>query len=113
MFQTIKNILGLGKKTDYSELVKQGAIVLDVRSKAEFSGGNIINAINVPLNEIENHLSKLPVPLVPSGVVSGTIQRAGNKLTCSLAKSTLGSISNCGWRPLRETITRARTSTFS
>src|SRR5688572_27651121 len=49
----------------------------------------------------------------PSGVVRGTIQRAGNRLTCSLERSTLGSIINCGWRPLRETITRARTSTFS
>ena len=59
MFQTIKNMLGLGNKTNYCELVKQGAVVLDVRSNAEFSGGSIKNSINVPLNEIENHLSKL------------------------------------------------------
>lgn len=58
MFQTIKNMLGLNK-TDYCELVKQGAIILDVRSKAEFSSGNILNSVNTPLNEIDNHLSKL------------------------------------------------------
>jgi hypothetical protein len=39
MIQTIKDMLGMGPKTDYSELVKQGAIILDVRSKAEYSCG--------------------------------------------------------------------------
>src|SRR5215208_7369490 len=63
--------------------------------------------------EVEGRQAISQIYRDPSGVVSGTIQRAGNKLTCSLARSTLGSISNCGCRPLRETITRARTSTFS
>lgn len=31
--QFLRNILGLDSKTDYSELTKLGAIILDVRSK--------------------------------------------------------------------------------
>ena len=59
MLQAIKNLLGMGPKTDYSELIKQGAIVLDVRSKNEFSGGHIKNFINIPVDQLNNNLSKL------------------------------------------------------
>ena len=59
MLESIKNMFGLGTKTDYSELIKQGAIILDVRSKAEFSGGHIKNSINIPVEQLNNNLSKL------------------------------------------------------
>ena len=36
MINTIKNILGLGPKTDLAELVNNGAQIIDVRTKAEF-----------------------------------------------------------------------------
>jgi len=59
MLQTIRNILGIPPRADYSELIKQGAIILDVRSKEEFAGGHIKNAINIPVDELNNNLSKL------------------------------------------------------
>ncbi len=59
MIQTIKNLLGMGPKTDYSELIRQGAIILDVRSKGEFAGGHIKNSINIPVDQLTNNLSKL------------------------------------------------------
>ncbi len=46
-------------KTDYAALVKQGAVILDVRSKSEYTSGHIKNAINIPVNELQNNLSKL------------------------------------------------------
>jgi len=33
--------------------LKNGALVIDVRSPAEFNSGHLPNAINLPLNEIE------------------------------------------------------------
>ena len=33
MLSTIKDLLGMGAKTNYEKLVKAGAIILDVRSK--------------------------------------------------------------------------------
>jgi len=36
MINTIKNLFGMGSKTDYAQLVEEGAIILDVRSKGEF-----------------------------------------------------------------------------
>ena len=59
MIQAIKKLLGIGPKPNYRELINQGAIILDVRSKAEFAGGHIENSINIPVNELVNNLSKL------------------------------------------------------
>lgn len=59
MINKIKNIFGFGPKTDYAELVKKGAIILDVRSKDEFSGGHIKGALNIPVDQLANNLSKL------------------------------------------------------
>ncbi len=59
MIESIKKMFKLGTKTDYGELIKQGAIILDVRSKAEFSGGHIENSINIPVDQLSNNLSKL------------------------------------------------------
>jgi rhodanese-related sulfurtransferase len=59
MITTLKKIFGFGPSVNYSELVQQGAILLDVRSKAEFSGGHIKGAINIPVNVLNNHLGQL------------------------------------------------------
>jgi rhodanese-related sulfurtransferase len=81
MLQAIKNILGIGAKADYSELIKQGAIILDVRSRGEFAMGHIKNAINIPVDELSNNLSKLSdkntciVCCCASGMRSGAAKR--------------------------------------
>ena len=59
MINKLKKLLGLGPKADYAELLKQGAIILDVRSKAEFSGGHIKEAINIPVDALSANLNKL------------------------------------------------------
>ena len=59
MIQTIKNLLGIGPKVDYAELVKNGAVILDVRTKGEYSGGHIRGSINIPLDTLSNNLNKL------------------------------------------------------
>ncbi|MCB1787026.1 MAG: rhodanese-like domain-containing protein [Chromatiaceae bacterium] len=37
----------------------ENAVVLDVRSMAEFKDGHIVNAVNVPLNGLGNNLKQL------------------------------------------------------
>ena len=37
----------------------QNAVVLDVRKDDEYSQGAIVNAIHIPLEEIDNHLKKI------------------------------------------------------
>ena len=59
MINAIKNLFGFGTKVDYAELVKQGAIILDVRSKGEYQGGHIKGSINIPVDTLKKNLSKL------------------------------------------------------
>ena len=59
MIQSIKNLLGIGPKVDYAELVKKGAVILDVRSKGEFASGNIQGSINISVDQLSNNLPKL------------------------------------------------------
>jgi phage shock protein E len=59
MINTLKNLFGFGPKVDYAALVKQGAVILDVRSPGEYKQGHIKGSINAPLNDLSKHLSKL------------------------------------------------------
>ena len=59
MINAIKNLLGFGSKVDYAELVKQGAVILDVRSKGEYQGGHIKGSINISVDNLSSNLSKL------------------------------------------------------
>jgi phage shock protein E len=59
MIQKIKNILGMGPKIDFAELLKNGAIVVDVRSHGEFVGGHIKNSVNIPLDQVSNAGKKI------------------------------------------------------
>jgi phage shock protein E len=59
MINTIKNLFGMGSKTDYAQLVKEGAIILDVRSKREFESGHIRGSMNIPVEQLLNNLNKL------------------------------------------------------
>jgi rhodanese-related sulfurtransferase len=55
-------MFGLFKKPEainYKALVKEGAIILDVRSKGEFEGGHIKGAINIPLDILPAKVSTL------------------------------------------------------
>ena len=59
MLESLKNLFRVGPKVDYKELMKKGAIILDVRSNGEFAGGHIKGAINIPLDQLNNNLNKL------------------------------------------------------
>lgn len=59
MLDSIKEMFGIGPKTDYAQLVKDGAIILDVRTKGEYAGGHIKNSINIPLDQLGGDMAKL------------------------------------------------------
>jgi len=59
MINTLKKIFGFGPSVNFAELVKEGAIILDVRSKGEFAGGHIKGSINISVDTLKNNLAKL------------------------------------------------------
>lgn len=80
MLDSIKSLLGL-EKTDYAQLVKEGAIILDVRSKGEYAGGHIKGSINISVDQLSNNLHKLKdknkpvITCCASGMRSATAKR--------------------------------------
>lgn len=58
MFESIKKLFGF-KTIDYTQLVREGAIILDVRTGGEFSTGHIKGSINIPVNALSKNLAKL------------------------------------------------------
>ena len=59
MIQALKQLFGFGPKTDFTTLVKQGAIILDVRSKGEYAGGHIKGSVNIAVDQLGKNLSQL------------------------------------------------------
>lgn len=81
MIQFFKNVLGFGPQTDFAQLVKDGAIIIDVRSKGEYSVGHILNALNIPVDTLKNNLNQLKdknkpiITCCASGVRSGVAKK--------------------------------------
>lgn len=59
MIDTLKKLFGIGPAVNYAEMKKNGALILDVRSKAEFAGGHIKGAVNIPVDTLRTNLGKL------------------------------------------------------
>jgi rhodanese-related sulfurtransferase len=59
MIQTLKNILGIGPKVNIGELISNGALIIDVRSKGEYAGGHVKGSVNVPLDQLSGYLKKM------------------------------------------------------
>ncbi len=58
MFNFLKKIFG-SSSVDYAALMAEGAQIIDVRSKEEFSQGHVDKAKNIPLNTLPGALSKI------------------------------------------------------
>lgn len=58
MIESIKKLLGI-KAVDYAQLMKEGAIILDVRTSGEYAGGHINGSINIPVDRLSQNLGKL------------------------------------------------------
>lgn len=59
MMDSLKALLGFGPKTNYNELMKEGAVIIDVRTPAEFNSGHISGSKNIPLNRLSGELGKI------------------------------------------------------
>ena len=90
--------------TDYKTLLAEGAIIVDVRSPAEFSGGNIENSLNIPVGELMNKLEYLKdknqtiITCCASGMRSGAVKQL------LVTKGYTHVVNGGGWRSLNSKI---------
>ncbi len=84
---------------DFKTLVKEDAMIIDVRSPAEFNGGHVKGAVNIPLQAIQSSFNKIPknkviITCCASGMRSGSAK--------SLLKSAGYTVHNGGgWMSLK------------
>lgn len=48
-----------GPEADFSELVKKGATIVDVRTPGEFKTGHVKGAINIPLGNLPEQFKRI------------------------------------------------------
>ena len=73
----LSNIFGGEPKVDLKEMVKQGAMIVDVRTPAEYHGGHIKGSVNIPLQVLDKNIVKLKkdkpvITCCASGMRSGS-----------------------------------------
>ena len=54
MIKFLKSLFSTAPEPDYSTLVREGAVILDVRSAREYAAGHIKGSVNVPVDMIGN-----------------------------------------------------------
>lgn len=77
MLRKIINLFKPAPAVDYNELLSKGAIIIDVRSAAEYKSGHIKKSKNIPLQQLNSKLdslnkSKPIITCCASGMRSGT-----------------------------------------
>ena len=73
MIGFLKKLLGFGPAVNYKELMENGAVIIDVRTKGEYAGGHIKGSTNIPVNQLaanlgkfKNTLSNIMFTIIPS-----------------------------------------------
>ena len=59
MIAKLKELLGIKPAPNYNEILQKGGMIIDVRTKAEFSNGHIKGSKNIPLQALPSNLNKL------------------------------------------------------
>ena len=53
MLNLLKQFIGKKRSLKYEELIASGAMIVDVRSKAEFASGHFPKSVNIPLPQLQ------------------------------------------------------------
>lgn len=94
------DLFGFGKrKEQMKEALRNGAIIVDVRTPGEFMGGHVDGSENIPLGSIGSQLSKLKAKGKPVVFCCASGMRSGS--AASQAKSAgIEAYNGGGWMSL-------------
>jgi phage shock protein E len=104
MFEEIKKIFGFGPKVNYADLAAKGAMIIDVRTKEEYSAGHIRGSINIPLDRLGNSLNKIKDKSRPviTCCASGARSSSAKRILISNGYSNVHN--GGGWQSLKNKI---------
>lgn len=104
MIDILKRMFSPGPAVDYASLVKGGAIILDVRTKAEYSNGHIKGSINIQVDQLANNLHRLPNKEKPIITCCASGMRSGAAKNMLISKGYVTVHNGGGWASLRDKI---------
>lgn len=104
MFELIKRLFTSGPAADYSEMIKNGGIILDVRSPGEFKGGHIKGSRNIPLNSLPANLKKLKSKEQPIITCCASGMRSASAKSILQSNGYTNVYNGGGWRSLQNKI---------
>src|SRR6476620_374839 len=102
MLATIRSLFGKGAKTDFQKLVKEGANIIDVRSKYEFAGGHVQGAINVPLDQLGDYADQWKDKERPLITCCASGIRSASAKSLLQSKGFLNVYNGGGWYGLQQ-----------
>jgi phage shock protein E len=50
-----------GEKVNLQEIISNGAVIVDVRTKGEYQSGHLRNSVNIPLDKLPQNIKKLNI----------------------------------------------------
>ena len=89
--------------TNFKQILSNGGLLIDVRTKNEFAGGHIKGSVNIPLDELPKKISELQQKHQP--II--TVCRSGNRsgIAKNMLKSAGMEVYNGGaWNSLEQKI---------
>ena len=104
MIDILKRMFNTGPSVDYASLVKEGAIILDVRTKAEYLNGHIKGSINIQVDQFANNLHRLPNKEKPIITCCASGMRSGAAKNMLISKGYVTVHNGGGWASLRDKI---------
>lgn len=104
MINSIKQLFGMGQTVYFSDLVKQGAVILDVRSKSEYANGSISGSINISLDQLTANLAKLKDKNTPIITCCASGMRSASAKNILKSNGFTSVHNGGGWMSLRNKI---------
>jgi rhodanese-related sulfurtransferase len=104
MIEFIKRFLRIGPAVNYTELLNQGAIILDVRSTAEYASGHLKGSLNIPVDALASNLDKLKNKNIPIITCCASGMRSAAAKSILLNKGYSAVYNGGGWSVLKNKI---------
>lgn len=102
MIQALKNLFGIGPKVSMEELIAKGAQIIDVRSRGEYAGGHLKGSVNIPLDQLHDHLKKLKSPDHPIITCCASGMRSGSAKSYLKAQGFTNVHNGGSWHSLKQ-----------
>ncbi len=94
-----------GGHSELDKVLKEGCVIIDVRTKQEFKDGHIHGSINIPLSRIPKELKKIKAKKKPIVLCCRSGGRAGSALPI-LQQAGIQAYNGGGWVSLRKKVAK-------